>query len=74
MTGGGQFLFEYFGQTKRKMAESRRDKNNEDRMWFVEYWVNYMKTHDDWSRQQNRLINAQLKTAMKNKELYLKLK
>ncbi len=56
------------------MAERKRDKNNEDRMWFVEYWVNYMKTHDDWSRQQNRLINAQLKTAMKNKELYLKIK
>lgn len=36
--------------------------NQEDRMNFVKYWANYVKTHDDaeWSEQQNILINSQI--------------
>lgn len=39
--------------------------NDEDRMWFVRYWANYVKTHPDkeWSRQQNIIINSQLQSA-----------
>ncbi len=36
-----------------------------DRNGFIDYWVDYMKSHTDeeWSRQQNVLINSVLKTA-----------
>ena len=53
--------------------------NNEDRMWFVEYWAEYVKTHPDkeWSRQQNILINSMMKN-VKNSKLtpkeYLEIK
>lgn len=37
--------------------------NKEDRMNFIEFWVEYIKSHSDeeWSKQQNKLINSQLK-------------
>ena len=37
--------------------------NKEDRMNFVEYWVEYVKTHPDkdWSESQNKVIDSQLK-------------
>ncbi len=37
--------------------------NNEDRLNFIKFWANYVKTHkdEDWSTQQNILINSQLK-------------
>ena len=37
--------------------------NKEDRENFVKYWAAYVRTHanEDWSRQQNILIDAQLK-------------
>lgn len=37
--------------------------NQEDRMNFVEYWAEYVRTHKDeeWSKQQNILINSQIK-------------
>ena len=36
-----------------------------DRNGFIDYWVDYMKSHTDeeWSLQQNVLINSVLKTA-----------
>ena len=60
-------------------AKEFRKINNEDRMWFVEYWANYVKTHSDkeWSRQQNVLINSIMQNA-KNSKLtpkeYLRIK
>jgi len=35
-----------------------------DREGFVDYWVEYMQSHSDqeWSKQQNILINSVLKT------------
>jgi len=53
--------------------------NNEDRMWFVEYWAEYVKTHPDkeWSRQQNILINSMMKNARNSKltpKEYLEIK
>jgi len=37
--------------------------NKEDRINFVKFWVNYIKSHKDeeWSKQQNEIINAQIK-------------
>lgn len=39
--------------------------NREERMNFVEYWAEYVRTHPskDWSRQQNILINSALQSA-----------
>lgn len=36
-------------------------KNDEERLDFVKFWANYIKTHDDkdWSQQQNIVINSQ---------------
>ncbi|MCX6750674.1 MAG: hypothetical protein NTZ83_04410 [Candidatus Pacearchaeota archaeon] len=36
--------------------------NKEDRMNFIKYWANYIKTHPDreWSSQQKELIDAQI--------------
>ena len=56
-----------------------RKLNNTDRMWFVKYWANYVKTHPDkeWSRQQNVLINSLVKNAKNSKmtpQQYLKIK
>jgi len=41
--------------------------NKEDRMNFVEFWVDYIRTHSDreWSRQQKVLIDSQVKNAKK---------
>ncbi|MBS3074058.1 hypothetical protein J4447_01240 [Candidatus Pacearchaeota archaeon] len=35
--------------------------NREDRMNFVKYWAEYVRTHSDkeWSRQQNIVIDSQ---------------
>ncbi|MBS3094271.1 hypothetical protein J4474_01265 [Candidatus Pacearchaeota archaeon] len=49
------------------MTESNRmkpEKNNrEDRLNFVKFWANYIKTHSDeeWSEQQRVLIDGQMK-------------
>ena len=43
--------------------------NREERMNFVKYWAEYVRTHSDieWSRQQKKLINSQLQSAKANK-------
>lgn len=37
----------------------KNNKNQEQRMKFIDFWANYVMTHDDkeWSRQQNAVIN-----------------
>ena len=60
-------------------AEEFRKINNEDRMWFVEYWAEYVRTHPDkdWSKQQNILINSIMQNAKNSKltkEEYLRIK
>ena len=60
-------------------AEEFRKLNNKDRMWFVEYWANYVKTHPDkhWSRQQNILTNSLMQNVKNSKmtpQQYLKIK
>lgn len=45
---------------KKFMAPGRTNK--EDRINFVKFWANYVKMHKDeeWSEQQNIVINAQM--------------
>lgn len=45
--------------------ERSQRKNIEDRRAFIKRWAEYVRTHDDeeWSRQQNKLIDSQLKSA-----------
>lgn len=50
-------------EQKRKFMKPGRD-NAEDRINFVKFWVEFIKTHSDeeWSEQQNLLINSQLES------------
>ncbi|MBS3157326.1 hypothetical protein J4442_04130 [Candidatus Woesearchaeota archaeon] len=53
--------------------------NKEDRLNFVEYWADFVKNNPEkvWSRQQNILINSQIKNARGSKlskEDYLSIK
>jgi len=36
--------------------------NEEERLNFIKYWAEYIKTHPDeeWSEQQNEVIDAQI--------------
>lgn len=51
-------------------------ENNKERMKFVDFWAQYIRTHDDktWSKQQNVIINSAINSANYTKEQYLKLK
>jgi len=37
--------------------------NKEERLNFVKFWAEYVRTHPDkeWSKQQNIVINSQIK-------------
>jgi hypothetical protein len=53
--------------------------NKEDRMWFVEYWANFVRNNPDkvWSEQQRVLIDSQIQGARSIKltpQQYLKIK
>ena len=52
------------------------EKNNKERMDFVDQWAEYVNTHEDkeWSRQQNIIINSQLQSAHMSKEQFLHMK
>ena len=47
-----------------KWLKPGRD-NKEERMNFVDYWADYVRTHaaKDWSTQQNVIINSQIQSA-----------
>ena len=51
------------GNKKDKVFMKPGKDNAEDRINFVKYWANYVKTHSDkdWSRQQNIVINGQIR-------------
>lgn len=38
-----------------------KEQNAKERLEFIDFWVNYIKTHPDkkWSSQQNLLIDSQ---------------
>jgi hypothetical protein len=46
-------------------TEEQRRRNTEQRRAFIKRWTEYIRNHSDeeWSRQQNKLINSQLKSA-----------
>ena len=48
--------------SERVYMEPGKD-NDEDRLNFVKFWANYVKTHPDkdWSRQQNVVIDSQIR-------------
>ena len=53
--------------------------NRQDRKWYVKFWANYVKTHNDseWGRQQNVFINSLMQSARQNRmsaREYLKIK
>ena len=54
-----------------------KKKNQEERMKFVNYWADYVRTHPDkdWSSQQAVLINSQLSNNIKmTREQFLRMK
>jgi hypothetical protein len=63
-------------QIKEKRIFMKPGKTNkEDRLNFIDFWAHYIRTHSDeeWSRQQNILINSQMKNAEKLKKKQLAL-
>jgi hypothetical protein len=46
-----------------KELKTEKEKNFAERLRFIDSWVNFIKKHSDeeWSEQQNVLINSQLK-------------
>jgi len=52
------------------------NSNQKQRMDFVGYWANYVRTHadKDWSAQQNIIINSCLRNAALTKEQFLEMK
>ena len=50
--------------------KKEKQRNFRERIWFIKYWVNYIKTHTDeeWSSQQKVLIDSQLQGAGNSKE------
>ncbi|MFP4118363.1 MAG: hypothetical protein ACLFTR_05580 [Candidatus Woesearchaeota archaeon] len=53
-----------------------KEDNQEERMRFIKRWAEYVRTHDDkdWSRQQNIIIDSQIKNNKMKREEYLKMK
>jgi len=45
-----------------KQLELDKQKNKEERMKFIKFWVEYIKKNKDetWSEQQNIVINSQI--------------
>jgi len=50
-------------ETENKTLMKPGKNNREDRLNFVKFWANYIKTHSDeeWSEQQRVLIDGQMK-------------
>jgi len=48
--------------------------NKQDRLNFVKFWAEYIKTHSDkeWSKQQNMLIDSQIKNAQTLRQKLIK--
>ncbi len=50
------------GLNLKKLSEEK-EKNFRERLDFIKFWAEYVKNHPDkeWSKQQNLLINSQIK-------------
>ncbi len=53
-----------------------KEKNRDERIAFVERWAEFVRSHDDkeWSRQQNIIIDSQIKSSTMTRDEYLKMK
>ena len=40
--------------------EKDKKKNFEERLKFIDWWVEYMKKNKNWSKGQNELIDSQI--------------
>ncbi len=51
-------------------------ENNRGRIVFVHQWADYVRSHPDqvWSKQQNIIINAALKSAQMTREQFFQMK
>lgn len=49
-------------QNKKRIFMKPGKTNEEDRIEFIKFWAEYVKTHDDeeWSEQQNIIIDSQI--------------
>ena len=45
-----------------KEIDEEIERNFKERLKFIKFWADYVKTHDDedWSEQQNMIINSQI--------------
>ncbi|MEK6917700.1 MAG: hypothetical protein AABW51_02020 [Nanoarchaeota archaeon] len=45
-----------------KEIDEEVERNFKERLEFIKFWANYVKTHndEDWSEQQNIIINSQI--------------
>ena len=45
-----------------KALKEFKKQNFEERLKFIDFWANYIKTHPDkvWSKQQNVIIDSQI--------------
>ena len=45
-----------------KELKEFKKKNAEERLKFIDFWADYIKTHPDkvWSKQQNVIIDSQI--------------
>jgi len=45
-----------------KKIKKEKERNFKERLKFIKYWANYIKTHPDkeWSSQQRELIDSQV--------------
>lgn len=52
------------------------EDNQKERLKFVDFWSKYVLEHSDeeWSLQQNVVINSGLRSSDITKEAYLKMK
>ena len=50
---------------KIRSAKTDKEKNFIERLEFIKFWAEYVKTHsdEDWSKQQNMLIDSQIESA-----------
>ena len=52
------------------------DEHQKERLRFVDFWADYVRTHDDreWSSQQNLIINSCLRSTGMTREMFLRMK
>jgi len=49
-------------RTRLEDVKKERQSNFKERIWFIKYWAEYIKTHEDseWGKQLALLIDSQI--------------